>query len=373
MNETIRRDFPATESLTYLDSASISPTPTPVIEAAQEYFARRQEWHSIHGWLGKADEVRRQAAATIGAKVEEICFGMCTGDGINLVASAIDWQAGDNVVLDDLAYVSDFVLWHHYEQAHDIELRIVQNDAGAAKVEAFAEVTNKRTRLISIPYVSHHNGYLHDIRGIADLAHTFGAYFYTDAVQAVGAIPVDVKAGDMDVLACGTYKWVFGPFGLSFIYVKEDLLDRIPPNKFGFMQKLNFQGAFRDWPGHHSARQYEYGTYNFGGLWELGAGLKYIETVGQETLTRHAVGLAHQLYEGLSDLGYRMFTPPDNPTPIVTCFVDDAPRVTDTLKDAGVTASVRMDKGQLRLSSGVFNIPEEVDTVLGIMAGLRGK
>jgi len=371
MNEAIRKDFPATKSLTYLNSASISPTPTPVIRAAQEYFARRQEWHTIHGWLDKAEEVRQQAATMIGAKAEEVFFGMNTGDGINLVASAIDWQPGDNVVLDDLAYVSDFVLWQHYEQTYGIELRIVQNLAGAATVEAFADVTNERTRLISIPYVSHHNGYLHDIRGIADLAHAFGAYFYTDAVQAVGAIPVDVRAGDMDVLACGTYKWVFGPFGLSFVFVKEDLLDRIRPNKFGFMQKLNFEGAFRDWPGHHSAKQYEYGTYNFGGLWELGAGLQYIAAVGQERLTRHVVDLAHRLHAGLLDLGYRMFTPPGNQTPIVTCFVDASADVSDTLEDAGVTASVRLDKGQLRLSPGVFNIPDEIDTVLGLMERLR--
>jgi selenocysteine lyase/cysteine desulfurase len=370
MNDSVRRDFPVVQEFNHLNSAMISPLPTPVMEAVRGYFDGRQAIPTIKPWLAKADEVRHQVATLIGARFEEIGFAMSTADGINLVASAIDWRAGDNVVLDDLAYVSDFVLWQHYEQAHDIELRIVQNQEGAVPVEAFARQTDKRTRLISISYVSHHNGYLHEIRSLADLAHAYGAYLYTDAIQAVGAIPIDVRADDVDVLACGTYKWVFGPFGLAFLYVKEELLDRIPPNKFGFLQRQNFQGPFRDWPAHHTAKQYEYGTYNFGGIYEFGAGLDYIESIGLAHLSTHIVGLAHRIWDGLNELGYRMYTPQHNQTPIVTCFLEHADRVAAALEEANISVTVREDHGEMRVSPGIFNIQEEVDAFLSCMAGV---
>ncbi len=103
MNDSVRRDFPVVQEFNHLNSAMISPLPTPVMEAVRGYFDGRQAIPTIKPWLAKADEVRHQVATLIGARFEEIGFAMSTADGINLVASAIDWRAGDNVVLDDLA------------------------------------------------------------------------------------------------------------------------------------------------------------------------------------------------------------------------------------------------------------------------------
>ncbi len=151
-----------------------------------------------------------------------------------MVANGIGLAPGDNVVIDELHFPTEFVLYRALEKSRGIELRIARHRHGVVDASDFEPHVDRRTRLVSVAWVSHLNGFRHDMRPIADLAHAHGALFYADAIQAVGMFPVDVRAAGVDFLCCGTYKWLLAGFGVAPFFIRRELIDRIRPDRFGW-------------------------------------------------------------------------------------------------------------------------------------------
>src|SRR5262249_4025241 len=178
----VRRDFPVVQEGLYLNSAYIAPVPASVANAGRA-FAERKMTRPIplDEMLRKTDEVRGQFAKLVNAAPDEIGFLYATSEGENILASAIDLKSGDNVVVDELHYNTSFVLYRELEKARHIELRIVRHHGGRVTRDDFEPHVDSRTRLLSVAWISHQNGFRHDMRPLAELAHARGAYFYTDA------------------------------------------------------------------------------------------------------------------------------------------------------------------------------------------------
>ena len=218
----------------YLNAAYIAPVPKPVAAAGRAFDDAKCERPIPLGEMQKAaDGVRAAYARLIGASADEIAFLYATSEGENIVARGLGLAAGDNVVVDELHYNTTFVLYRELERTAGIELRIVKARDGAVHVDDMARVVDRRTRLVSVAWVSHQNGFRHELRPLADLAHAHGAYLYADAVQAVGMFPVDVAQAGVDFMAAGTYKWLLGSFGVAPFYIRKALLDRIPLDRYG--------------------------------------------------------------------------------------------------------------------------------------------
>src|SRR5438477_356241 len=230
----VRRDFPVVRDGLYLNSAYIAPVPVPVADAAR-VFAERKASKPIplDEMLRKTDEVRRQFARLVGAEADEIGFLFATSEGENIVASALDLKPGDNVVVDELHYNTSYVLYRHLEETRRIEMRIVKHHDGRVTSDDFARAVDNRTRLVSVAWVSHQNGFRHDMRPLADLAHAHGALFYADAVQALGMFPADVRAAGVDCMTSGTYKWLLGGFGVAPFFILRELLEKIRVDRLG--------------------------------------------------------------------------------------------------------------------------------------------
>ena len=230
----VRQDFPVVNDKVYLNSPYITPSPRQVIETAKTFLdAKAHNPVSLGDMLEETNKVRRKYARLIGATEPEIGILFATSEGENVVSAALDLQAGDNVVIDDLHYETTFVLYQHLEKTRGIDLRIVRNRQGAAPTEAFEELVDERTRLISVAWISHQNGYFHDLAALARLAHAHDAYLYADAIQGVGMLSLDVKEIGIDFLTAGTYKWLLGGYGVAPFYVREDLLGMIRLDRFG--------------------------------------------------------------------------------------------------------------------------------------------
>ena len=231
----VRDDFPITsERGIYLDTAYIGPTPQVVADAGSAFLrAKCLRPISLPEMQAKADEVRARFARLINASPDEIGLLSATSEGENLVAGALDLQPGDNVAIDELHYQTEFVLFRQLEQRRGIELRIARHNRGAVTPADFEPLVNRRTRLVSVALVSHQNGFRHDLKPLADLAHAHGAWLYTDAIQALGAVSIDVRATGVDALCSGTYKWLHGGFGVAPFYVRRELLDHFSLDRFG--------------------------------------------------------------------------------------------------------------------------------------------
>jgi selenocysteine lyase/cysteine desulfurase len=357
----VRRDFPVVRDGLYLNSAYITPVPNSVADAAR-VFAERKASKPIplDEMLTKTDEVRRQFARLVGADVDEIGFLFATSEGENIVAAALDLKPGDNVVVDELHYNTTFVLYRHLEETRRIALRIVKHRDGRVARDDFAGAVDDRTRLVSVAWVSHQNGFRHDMRPLADLAHAHGALFYADAVQALGMFPADVRAAGVDCMTSGTYKWLLGGFGVAPFFIRRELVEKIRVDRLGALHVEKELGDHR-YEIYRTAKKFEYATLPFAEVYQLGAALTYLERVGIDRIERHTVALARDLREGLAASGFRLFTPPDNNTSIVSVHLDrNQTRAREVLDGNNVQVSFREKGSLIRASPALFNTRDEI-------------
>ena len=363
----VRSDFPVVEQSVYLDSAYITPSPLQAVEAAQAFAeAKARDPVSLGGMLQETNLMRQRFATLIGASEMEIGVLFATSDGENIVSRALDLKQGDNVVIDDLHYDTTYLLYQQLAEQRGLEVRIVNSEAGGAPVDAFAEHVDRQTRLISVAWVSHQNGFRHDLAGLADLAHSNGAYLYADAIQGIGALDVDVRSTGIDFFTAGTYKWLLGGYGVAPFYVREELLERIGTDRFGSLNISEELGQHR-FRVYDDARKYGYATMGFGSVFQLRAALDYLLRVGVPNIEAHTGSLAQQLNTGLVGQGHDVWTPKDNRSPIVTFrHHRDITLVRSTLEEAGIRISFKAEGEELRAGIALFNNSDDIDKLLDV-------
>ncbi|HUW10905.1 MAG TPA: aminotransferase class V-fold PLP-dependent enzyme [Anaerolineae bacterium] len=370
MDLRVRGDFPVTSELTYLDTAYDGPYPLPVLRAAEDFLDKRSRGVGgrVRDWLEVKDQVRSTIADLVGAKPSEVAVTRSTTEGTNIVATSLSLGPGDNVVWDDLGYPSNSVVWLNQERLRGVENRVVQSKEGRASVSDFERVVDSRTRVISISSVSHRNGHVHDVKGLAELAHARGAYLHVDAIQAVGAIGVDVKRAEVDFLTCGTYKWLLGPLGLGFLYVREALLPALQPVFGGDLQVKTWTDVsdLRPEKFYEDARKFERATMHYQGVYELRAALAYINRIGMDEIEEQVLRLSSRVWTGMDDLGLELITPQGTRSGIVACVVSDAQRTAELLADHRIVGSVRAGN-ELRVSPHFFNTEREIDHLLSVL------
>jgi len=361
----VRGDFPIVNERTFLNSAYIAPIPMQVVSAGHAFLeekARRS--FQLGPLLKKCDEVRVQFARLIGAaSPDEIGLLFSTAEGENVVAAGLGLKAGDNVVIDELHYNTEFVLYRQLEKLNGVELRIAKHRNGLVDASDFEPLVDTRTRLVSVAWVSHQNGLRHDMRPIADVAHAKGALFYTDAIQAVGMFPIDVVAAGVDVLCAGSYKWLLAGWGVAPLYVRTAIADRLRLDRFGEMH------AGKELPDHSyeiatNAKRFDYSSRSFGDVYTLSAGLSYLEKVGVNRIEAHTVdNLARRLQDGLEKQGHRLFTPHGNRSSIVTFYTAKQPSdVRAAFQSANIEVTVR--DGTVRVSPALFNNVDDIERCL---------
>jgi cysteine desulfurase/selenocysteine lyase len=363
----VRSDFPVVEQSVYLDSAYITPSPLQAVEAAQAFAeAKARDPVSLGGMLQETNLMRQRFATLVGASEMEIGVLFATSDGENIVSRALDLKQGDNVVIDDLHYDTTYLLYQQLAEQRGLEVRIVNSEAGGAPVDAFAEHVDRQTQLISVAWVSHQNGFRHDLAGLADLAHSNGAYLYADAIQGIGALDIDVRSTSIDFFTAGTYKWLLGGYGVAPFYVREELLERIGTDRFGSLNIAEELGQHR-FRVYDDARKYGYATMGFGSVFQLRAAIDYLLRVGVSNIEAHTVGLAQQLNTGLVGQGHDVWTPKDNRSPIVTFrHHRDIALVRSTLEEAGIRISFKAEGEELRAGIALFNNSDDIDKLLDV-------
>jgi selenocysteine lyase/cysteine desulfurase len=360
----VRPDFPIVNERIFLNSAYIAPIPKQVVAAGSAFLEEKaRSSFQLGPLLKKCGEVRAQFARLIGAaSADEIGLLYSTAEGENVVAAGLELKAGDNVVIDELHYDTEFVLYRTLEKLKGVELRVAKHRNGAVDASDYEPLVDNRTRLVSVAWVSHRNGFRHDMRPIADVAHAKGALVYTDAIQAVGTFPIDVVAAGVDVLCAGSYKWLLANFGVAPLYVRTAVADRLRLDRYG-----EFNG--RELPDHSyeiptNARRFDYCSRAFGDVYTLSAGLAYLERVGVDRIEGHTIDhLARQLQEGLEQQGHRLFTPMGNRSAIVTFYSAKPPSdLQKAFQSANIEVTVR--NGTVRIAPALFNNADDIDRCL---------
>ncbi len=366
----MRSEFPVTNELTYLNTASLGPLSRTVRDTLVAYADEKMLYRNPGSRREAKERARVSFAALFGADADEIAFLYSTSDGENVVVNAMDWRAGDNVVLDELHFTTSFVLYRELEKRAGVELRIVPSHAGRSRIEDFGARVDARTRLLSVAWVSNRNGFRHHLPSLAELAHANGAYLYADAIQAFGTFPTELHAEGVD-FACGNgYKWLFADFGCAPLYVRREHLDWMSPDRYGHGQ------VAESLPDHRfaletRAEKFEYANVSYGAMSAMDAALGVLEEVGLDRVEQHTVALARELRAGIADLGLELFTPPDNASPIVSFYHGlDPETLLSALRADNVSVTFQEEGKLLRAAIALFNNQNDVAGLLRVLAAL---
>ena len=371
---SVRADFPLVSLETYMNSAAMHPLGTFAARAIEQGIAARLRGPAAGVEFGgdKQQDLKRRYGQMIGATPEEIAYTANTSDGENIVVMGLDLpRRGGNIVIDELHFTTSLYMYKEIEKK-GVELRIVKHRDWAIDINDMDRAIDKNTRLVSLALVSNVNGYMHDCKAVSALAHARGAYVFADIIQAVGAVPVNVRELGIDFASAGTYKWLMGERGLGFLYVRDDLQGTVlPTTRYGHRQVANFNRAELTWEPLPGAAKYETGGIPVLLAACVSEGINYVSALGLDKIRAHARILTDRLQTELPPLGYKPLTPRTTQTPILAFELKDPAATAKALQAAKVTGTIIANENRLRLSVSVFNTHDDIDRVVDALGPRR--
>ena len=364
---TFRELFPVTRNLVYFNHAAVGPLSVRACEAMERHARDQRDHGALHWreWYAEYDNVREALATLIGATPGEIAILKNTSEGLSFVAEGLRWKEGDNVVTTAMEFPSNWTPWKNLA-SRGVECRMAATPA-VADIEPLLD---ERTRVVTVSSVAFHNGFVADLNAIGALCEERDIRFCVDAIQSVGALPIDVKDAKIDFLAADGHKWMCGPEGSAIFYVAENRLDDLVVLENGWMnidRKQKFIGCGTELLP--NARRFEAGSLNTNGIYGLRAAVDLLLEIGIETIARHALAVTQQLADGLREIGWDVQS---HASPIIGATPPSVEKSLlwyhRRLEEEHIVCAPR--EGMLRFSPHFYNDANEVDRVLAVLRGL---
>ena len=374
-----RQEWFEFEDATYLNLAGQSPMPKVSLRAIQSAVEDKKHPHhrADSVFYEIPNRIRTNIAQLIGAKPEEIAVTTGASAGVTAVAYALDWKPGDEVITAAREFPLHYTIWKPMEDRVGLKLKIVSPRDRFLTADDLIAAMTPNTRLVSVSLVRFDDGSLLDAKRVAAACHSQGALLLLDVSQCCGAVPMNVKELGADFLVCAGYKWLLGPFGTGFFWIKHELLSRVRPAPFYWMAvagsddfaKLNFA----DPKPADSAKRWdapEWASYFNFNLVGLDASLDFVLRMGPETVERHNRSLIELMYERL---------PKDRCVPASPldaakrgpygCFAARTPEKTaelyHKLRNENVIVSLR--EGNIRVSPHLYNTERDIDRLISVV------
>jgi selenocysteine lyase/cysteine desulfurase len=371
------REFPwaARGEAIFLNAASTGPLPRRAVDALTRWAELRSNLHLLKEELQFETLARsRQLAANmIGADPKEIACATNTGYGINLAARALPLQPGDVILTPDLEFPANIYPWIGAANARGLKHRRLSFPDGVLDEAAFMEaIEDRAVKCVSVSWVGFATGHRADLESIGRLCRLRGVYFVVDAIQGLGARTLDVRAANIDILACGGQKWLLAPWGSGFVYVREELARKLEPPIVSWMapegtddfrRMLDYDATWRD-----DARRFELISLPFQDFAGMNASLELLAELGPAAVATHVERLADEIVAwAQAHREVTLVTPADRAkrAGIVSVRPPDGARVSERLKKAGVVHSFR--EGAIRLAPHVYNTIDDVRAALRVI------
>jgi len=371
--EKIRTEFPVTRKYAYFDNAAVGPLPARTLEAANRVMQEKCEG-DLHWmeWEETVEQARKSIGPLIEADPNEIALVHSTTEGLAVVANGLSYEKGSNIITCDMEFQTNLFPWQAIARRQGVELRVVRNHDGKLLMEDFSQVIDRKTRLVAVSYVQFSNGFRIDLEELSKIAHENGAYIVTDAVQAVGQMPVNMSKLGVDFLAASGYKWLISPISTGFLYVRRDLLDQLWPTMVGYRADQDpWVFGFREFSPAASARRYEAGQLNFPGFAGMKQSTELIQSVGTDHIWQRTLALQDRLLNsvrGKAAVEVKSHLDPASRSGILNLACKDPDSVAKRLLEHSIVVSVRSDG--LRISPHFYNSEEEIDKLASELSAL---
>jgi selenocysteine lyase/cysteine desulfurase len=362
----IRARFRIFETKIYLNSCSQGAL-SDVVEAS--FREHLKDWHEAGSpwelWVQKYEHMRAQFASFIGAEPDEVAVVASASAGINAIASALDFGGRHKVVLGEFEFPTMGHIWLA-QRPRGAKPEFLTARGDDLPAELYAKAVDEDTSIVPVTQVCFMNGFRSNVREICRIAHAKGALVLMDDYQDCGTRPLNVKKLGVDFYVTGALKYLLGPSGVAFLYVRKELIPRLTPTISGwFGQRNPFAFDVRHLDLAPNARRFESGTPPIPNIYAASAGISLLQEIGIENVAAQIRALVHALMQGARELGIRIKTPPDCVGPLVVLQSSNVEAVVGRLAAENVVCSKRHDG--LRISFHVHNTQNDVETVLEVL------
>jgi selenocysteine lyase/cysteine desulfurase len=374
-----RQEWFEFEDATYLNVSGQSPMPRISIRAVQAALeAKKFPHHKPDSTFYEVpNRIRSSIARLIGAKPEEIALTSGATAGVSAVAYGLSWKQRDEVITAKGEFPLQYTVWKPMEEREGLKLKIVSPRERFITADDLIAAMTPRTRVVSVSLVRFNDGSLLDAPRVAAACHAQGALLLLDASQCCGALPMDVRQLGADFIVSAGYKWLLGPFGTGFFWIKSEHLEKVRPGPFYWMAvegSDNFAALnFEDPKPAPSAKRWDApewaSHFNFN-LAAMDASIDFVVRMGPEMVTAHNRKLIEFMFERLPKDRCVPASPLDSSRRgPYGCFAARSPEKTaelyQHLRKENIVVSLR--EGNIRVSPHVYNSERDIDRLISVI------
>lgn len=374
--ELIRKDFPVTKKKIYMNCGSFAPMPLSTIKSITDFLVRCSEEGpdstSVQEFITSLmKELRILLSQFINCEPEEIVFTQSTTEGLNIVASGIEWKKQDLIIARGglHEHYANYFPWLNISKKFGVKLEeITIDNKGFFDLDMIDKIAkSNNAKLITLSHVLYNNGAIMPVEEVGKIAKRYNMLYSIDAAQSLGTVNVDVKKIGCDFLAFPGFKWICGPPGIGVFYCKRESAELLTPQYIGGESAIITEEnnlVYTDSP-----QKFQTGFRNYVGIAGLASSLKYIQRLGINTIRKMNMKVANEIIEQLKTIsGVSIFGPEDEKlrTSIVSFALDsiNPKNMVATLQERGIIVAERDVVGggrkkAVRASPHFFNVMDE--------------
>lgn len=356
-----RELFPVIDRHTWLNHAAISPWPAAVGRAMRDFVEQNiaQGPLGYADWLKTEQRLRDGAAALLGAEPDDLALVKNTSEGLSLVAAGLDWAPGDSLVCCGGDFPSNLLPWRQLVPDF-VDVREVPFD-NLDPETGLEQAMDGSVRLLAVSSVRYDSGVRLDLHRLGRAAREVGALLVVDAIQHLGALPLDVADTPVDFVVGGSHKWLLAPEGLALFWSRPSARRHLKPVQTGWRMwpdMFNFERA--EWNIPDSARRFEPGTLNMAGIHGLAAAIELLQSIDPDVRAGRLLERTGWLIEGLAQTpGVEIVTPTEPARRAgIVCFVPGRQEPDEVLRQLSAHSIFAARRGRTVRLSPNFYTPE---------------
>jgi cysteine desulfurase / selenocysteine lyase len=309
-------EFNLDNNIIHVNHAAVGPWPTKTAEAVKSFAEENTRIGSKNylQWVETETDLRAKLAQLINAaSVNEIALLKNTSEGLSVIAYGLDWHAGDNIVIAKEEFPSNRIVWESLK-SQGVEVRLVSLSNENNPEQKLIDQFDNKTRLLSISAVQYASGLRMDLSVLGQACKGKNILYCVDAIQHIGALQFDAQAINADFVVADGHKWMLGPEGLALFYCREELLETLKLNQFGWHMVENFLdfSSMDNWQPAKTARRFECGSPNMLAVHALHSSIDLLLTIGMQTIEQLVLEKVQYLIDGLANKpGISVLSPTD--------------------------------------------------------------